>query len=145
MGGSSPPEPPDPQETAAAQTSTNIGTAIANAYLQNIARDTPEGSLRYDVYDNYKYTDPSSGNVHEIPLIRAVEQLTPMGQQIRDEQTQAKLGMAQIGNQATQRLGSLLGQSMDLSGLPSYGGAPGTDPQQIAEMKRAQLMRQWGR
>ena len=31
MGKSSPPEPPDPRETSAASTSTNVGTAIANA------------------------------------------------------------------------------------------------------------------
>lgn len=41
------PEAPDPKETAAAQTSTNIGTAVANAHLNNVNQITPDGSLTY--------------------------------------------------------------------------------------------------
>lgn len=44
---SSPPPPPDPQETSAAQTGTNVGTAIANANLQMVDQYTPYGSLTY--------------------------------------------------------------------------------------------------
>ena len=34
MGAPKPPAPPDPKETAAAQTGTNVSTAVANAWLQ---------------------------------------------------------------------------------------------------------------
>ena len=44
---SSAPKPPDPKQTAAAQTSTNIGTAIANGYLGAVNQNTPYGSLEY--------------------------------------------------------------------------------------------------
>lgn len=41
------PTPPDPKVTAGAQTATNIGTAIANANLQNVNQETPYGNLTY--------------------------------------------------------------------------------------------------
>ncbi|MEZ5781813.1 MAG: tail fiber domain-containing protein [Rhizobiaceae bacterium] len=41
------PEPPDPYETAQAQTGSNISTATANAALGNVNQVTPYGSLTY--------------------------------------------------------------------------------------------------
>ncbi|MGE7367908.1 tail fiber domain-containing protein [Neorhizobium sp. NPDC001467] len=41
------PQAPDPKETAAAQTGTNISTATANSWLSNINQVTPDGSLTY--------------------------------------------------------------------------------------------------
>lgn len=41
------PEPPDPYQTAQAQTGTNISTATANAALGNVNQITPYGSLTY--------------------------------------------------------------------------------------------------
>lgn len=50
MGGkNSAPEPTDPKETSAAQTGTNVGTAIANSILQNPNQITPDGTLTYYV------------------------------------------------------------------------------------------------
>lgn len=49
MGKSSPPAPPDPRETSAAQTGTNIGTAIANNYMGMVDQHTPYGSLTYSM------------------------------------------------------------------------------------------------
>jgi len=39
------PAPPDPMKQAAAQTSSNVSTAIANAALGNINEYTPQGSV----------------------------------------------------------------------------------------------------
>jgi hypothetical protein len=49
MGKSSPstPEPPDPKETAAAQTASNKETAYWNAMLNNVNQITPYGNLTY--------------------------------------------------------------------------------------------------
>ena len=44
MGKKSAPKAPDPRQTAAASTSTNIGTAIANAMLNNPDYVGPDGS-----------------------------------------------------------------------------------------------------
>lgn len=47
MGKGSAPKPTDPLETAAAQTGTNVSTAIANSYLNNVNQVTPDGTLTY--------------------------------------------------------------------------------------------------
>ncbi len=49
----SPPQPPNPIATGAAQTGTNIGTAIANANLNNTNQVTPQGGLTYDQTSTY--------------------------------------------------------------------------------------------
>ena len=55
------PTPPNPMATAAAQTGTNVSTAIANSYLGNVNQNTPQGSLRNEVTGNFSYTDPTTG------------------------------------------------------------------------------------
>lgn len=47
MGKPKAPTPPDPKETAAAQTGTNLATAQANAALGNVNQYTPYGSIEY--------------------------------------------------------------------------------------------------
>ena len=47
MGKSDPPPPPDPKETSAAQTGTNVATAIANSTMGMVDQYTPYGSLTY--------------------------------------------------------------------------------------------------
>lgn len=64
------PEAPDPQKTAAAQTSSNVSTAIANSWLGNVNQVTPDGSLIYSQTGNQfindangqKYWVDSKGN-----------------------------------------------------------------------------------
>lgn len=51
------PEPPDPMETAAAQTGSNVSTATANAALQNINQITPYGNLTYNQSGNQFISD----------------------------------------------------------------------------------------
>ena len=48
-----PPTPPNPYQTAAAQTGTNVSTGVANAFLNNVNQVTPHGSLNYDVTGSY--------------------------------------------------------------------------------------------
>lgn len=43
------PTPPDPQQTAQAQTESNRDTAISNSYLNNVNQVTPYGSVNYNV------------------------------------------------------------------------------------------------
>ena len=47
MGKPDAPQPTDPKETSAAQTGTNVSTAIANAMMGNVNQITPNGSLTY--------------------------------------------------------------------------------------------------
>jgi len=66
--GSSAPEPPDPKETSAAQTGTNVATAIANAVLQNPNQTTPWGSLTYSF---------GNSNIPQIEEVRSYTEGTP--------------------------------------------------------------------
>ncbi len=67
MGKSKAPKAPDPKETAAAQTGTNIGTAIANQTLGNVNQVTPDGALTYSQTGMTKWTDPTSGKIYDLP------------------------------------------------------------------------------
>lgn len=115
MGKSSPPQPPDPKETSAASTSTNVGTAIANAYLGNVNQNTADGSLAYSQTGSYKWTDPYTNQTYDIPRFTADTTLSPEGQQIHDINMGTQRNIAQIGQDQSARIGSLLGTPLDLS------------------------------
>lgn len=56
------PEPPDPKVTAAAQTGTNVSTAIANASLGNVNQVTPYGNLTY-TQSGQQFVNDANGGV----------------------------------------------------------------------------------
>lgn len=101
MGKPSAPKPPDPRETSAAQTGTNVATAIANAYLQNPDEVTPFGSRSYTLSDEnaYTYTDPYTNQEYTIPKVMVDQQLTAEGQQLLDSNVATQLNLAGIGEQ----------------------------------------------
>jgi len=59
MGKGSAPKAPDPQQTAAAQTATNVATAQANAAMNNINQVTPYGNLTYNQTGKNFIADPN--------------------------------------------------------------------------------------
>jgi hypothetical protein len=103
-----PPTPPNPIATAAAQTGTNVSTAVANSYLNNVNQVTPEGTLSYSDSGSHQWTDPSTGHTYTIPTRTATQTYSPQQQAIRDQTGQTQLGLATIGNQQTQRIGGML-------------------------------------
>jgi hypothetical protein len=109
MGKKKAPAPPDPYKTADAQTSTNIGSAIANNQMGMVNQITPDGSLTYSQTGTYKYTDPNSGRVYDMPLTTATTQLSGMSQQIKNQDDQTKLNLAETGNQQSAFLKDYLG------------------------------------
>lgn len=80
------PPPPDPKQTAAAQTGTNIGTAIAQQALNSTNQVTPYGSLTYQVTGSTTYKDPYTGKTYEIPKYTATTALSPEQQALYDQQ-----------------------------------------------------------
>lgn len=60
----SPPPPPDPRETSAAQTGTNIGTAIANSMMGMVDQYTP--------YGNRTFSLQGGGDMSSIPGIQEI-------------------------------------------------------------------------
>jgi len=102
--GGSAPQPPNPYQTAAAQTGTNVSTAIANSYLGNVNQQTPQGTLSYDI--NSYYNDPTSGQ--PIPRWTATQSLTPQGQEAFNQQQGAQVNLASMANQQAGSLRNLL-------------------------------------
>jgi hypothetical protein len=48
-----PPTPPNPLDTARAATGTNVSTAVANSFLNNVNQVTPQGALDYSQSGTY--------------------------------------------------------------------------------------------
>ena len=94
MGKPDAPTPPNPIATAAAQTGTNVSTGVANAFLNNVNQNTPEGSLRYDVTGKYGWTDPSTGHTYNIPTFTSTQSLSPQQQLQKVQNDATKMNMA---------------------------------------------------
>ena len=115
------PQPPNPYQTAAAQTGTNVSTAIANSYLNNINQNTPDGSVSYDQTGTYEMTDPTSGQKYNVPRWTANQTLSAAGQQLKDTTNQTKQSLAQTGLAASNKIGGILNTDFNASGLPQGG------------------------
>ena len=125
MGKPSAPSPPNPYQTAAAQTGTNVSTAVANAYLNNTNQVTPTGNLNYSASGNHAWTDPSTGQTYNIPTFTATQTLTPQGQAIQGQNLAAQYNLAGMANAQSGRIAGLLSHEMDTSGAPGAGSAAG--------------------
>lgn len=121
MGKPKAPKAPDPQVTAGAQTAQNIGTAIAQQQLNNTNQITPYGNLTYEQSGSYEYTDPNTGQVHDIPTYTATQTLSRDQQAIHDQNERTSLSLARLGANQSRRLDGLLSRPMSLSDLPERG------------------------
>ena len=89
-----PPTPPNPYQTAAAQTGTNVSTGVANAFLNNVNQNTPQGSLSYDVTGNHDWSDPSTGQTYSIPRFTSTQSYAmDPAQYLRENPDVAAAGM----------------------------------------------------
>ena len=124
MGKPEAPTPPNPYQTAAAQTGTSVGTGVANAFLNNVNQNTPDGSLRYDVTGTHSWTDPSTGQKYEIPTFTSTQNLSPQSQAIKSQLDAAKMNMAGMANTQSARVADWLSTPFDpLTGAPQAGNA----------------------
>src|SRR6187399_92500 len=121
-----PPQPPNPYQTAAAQTGTNVGTGVANAFLNNVNQVTPQGNLSYDVTGNYSWTDPSTGSTYQIPRFTATQTQTPMARDIEAQNNASKLTLARTGATQAGKVEGILNTPFDpSSSAPDAGDASG--------------------
>lgn len=120
-----PPKPPDPKETAAAQTGQNVGTAVANTAMGQVNQVTPDGSLTYSQTGTYKWTDPNSGRVYDLPQYTATTTLSQDAQNIRNANNEAQLNLANLAASQSSRAGDLLSRPMDMSTLPAAADRSG--------------------
>jgi hypothetical protein len=141
-----PPAPPDPIRTASAATATNVGTSVANAFLNNINQVTPQGSLNYDVTSNYSWADPTTGQTYSIPRFTASQFLSPPQQEIQRLGDVTKTNLGALAANQSGSLGNLLGTAFNpaqgtfnigsyLSAYPSvaaYAQSTGQNPYDVA-------------
>jgi len=137
MGKPKAPTPPDPRDTSAAATGTNVATSIANNITGMVNQNTPYGSLSYDQTGTYTFNDPYTGQSYELPTWTATTSLSPEQQAILDTNQQAQ--------------GNLSGIAADQSGfLRDYLGQPfqadtGAIEGRLAELGRQRLDPQFAR
>lgn len=115
MGSPKPPAPPDPKETSAAQTGTNVGTAIANNSMQMVDQYTPYGNLTYQETGTKTYDDPYTGQTYEIPRYTATTELNPQQQATLEANQRAETGLANTAADQSEFLRDYLGTPADFS------------------------------
>ena len=105
------PTPPDPKETSAASTGTNVATAVANTMMGNASQYTPYGSSVSYQTGEYAFTDPYTGQTYNIPTFSNATTLSPGEQNVYDYDVEAR--------------GNLAGTAADQSAfLREYLGTP---------------------
>lgn len=122
MGKPKAPTPPDPKETAAASTGTNIGTAVANNTMGMVDQYGPNGSLTYATTGTQKYTDPYTGKTYDIPKYSATTSLSDAEQGIYDSNTAARGNLAGLADQQSAFLKDYMAQpfSADTTATEDY-------------------------
>lgn len=115
MGKPKAPAAPDPKATAAAQTGTNVTTALANAQLGNVNQYGPDGSVTYTTNGGQTFTDPTSGAKYFIPQYEQTTSLSAAQQAIKDQNDKASLNLGTIANEQTNFLRDYLNKPVDLS------------------------------
>jgi hypothetical protein len=139
----SPPPAPNPAQTAAAQTGSNVNTALAQTALNNVNQVTPYGSLTYSQAPGSTTVNTGvngrGGQDINVPQWTATQTLSPSEQNLFNLGQQTKGNVAQIGVDQSQRIGQLLGTPVDLS--------PGAVDQHLTQLGLArlepQLQRDW--
>lgn len=104
MGKSSPPPPPDPRETAAAQTGTNISTAIANNTMGLVDQVTPYGSLSNEIIGYETVTDGATGESYQVPRYRQTTTLNDQQQATLDATQAAQTNLGQLASERSEFL-----------------------------------------
>ena len=111
------PLPADPEKTAAAQTTSNVNTAIANSYIGNANEVGPYGSVNYAV-SGYQDVDG-----RKVPTFTKTTTLDPAQQQLLDQQNALGAQMNGIAGRQLTNLDSTLSQPISTEGLtqvPQY-------------------------
>lgn len=102
------PPAPDPTQTANAQSTSNINTAIANAELNRVSQQTPWGSINYSV---------TGKNPDGTPIYTSQIQLSPAQQQLLDQQQGLSSSRNSMAQQILGQQGNRITNPLDFSSL----------------------------
>lgn len=112
-----PPTPPSPERVSRAQFGENVGSAIANAALNNADIFTPFGSRTYDI------TGYTTVNNQRVPTYRINERLSAPQQRLLDVQTANQQRIANVAGAGLDRVKNTMNRGFDpASGAPARQG-----------------------
>lgn len=109
------PAAPDPTATAAAQEQTNIGSAIAQANLNRINQNTPQGSLSYTQDTNADGT--AKTNADGTPVYTQTQTLAPDEQKKYDLNNQVAIALDGLANQGTAQVSQTMATPFSYDGM----------------------------
>lgn len=124
------PAAPDPQQTAQAQTTSNVNTAVANTALNNANEVNPYGSVNYSISG---YQDVGG---QKVPQYTKTTTLDPAQQRLLDQQNQLGEQMNGIAGRQLGTLDATLSKPLNMEGLPE---APTVDRARYEEAMYARL------
>ena len=113
------PKTPDPQAVAAAQGAADVQTAIAQARLNQVNEITPFGNATYSTTGQNFTVKDAEGNDITVPMFQRQVTLSPQEQEVYDLQSALTKQGYTIGGNQIGRIGEVLGQDLDFSGLPT--------------------------
>lgn len=115
MGKPDAPKPADPFETGAAQTATNVSTAKANSFLNNVNQVGPDGTITWDVIGSNSVLDPLSGDMIDLPKWQQTTTLSPEGLALKGVNDASKMNLATLARDQSAKLNDLLGTPVETS------------------------------
>lgn len=149
MGKSRAPAPPDPRDTSAASTSTNLATAIGNSFLTNVNEVTPYGTRTFTPTGSYTVNDPYSGVNMDVPRFTVETQLSPHGQRLQDLTNQTETNLAGLAADQSGFLRDYTGQPFQYNpgqheewALGIYSGLNNPEIDRQRETLRSRLINQ---
>ena len=107
MGKSSPPAPPDPAATAAAQGAANKETAVAQSRLNMVDQSNPAGSITY--------SEIPDSMVDGVPRYRAETVYSPDQLAIFNQNSSNSLSLGELAGTGIDNAQGVLGTEVDLS------------------------------
>lgn len=120
MGKSSPPAAPNPSTVSSAQTSSNIGTATANAYLGNVNTYSPQGSTTYAPSGTHTVTTfdaDGKASYYDVPSFSQTNTLSPAEQTKLDQQNQLGISLNNVAQQQTDKIGAQLNTPVNANSI----------------------------
>ena len=118
------PKPPDPWETASAQSQADMFKGAWDFTNKNISEFTPYGSKTYEQSGTNKVYDPFTRQYIDVPTYSSTISLSPGEQSILDKNTQLRSNIGDIGVSQSARLMDHLGRPMDMSNLQAWNAGP---------------------
>lgn len=85
---------------------------------------TPDGTKTFNQSGSQKLFDPYTKQTYDIPTFSVTQTLSPQQQAIKAQQDRADLNLSTLGADQSARIGKLLGQDINVSGLPQIGAVP---------------------